>query len=72
MGFEGVWSLFGCMFLGFLVIYYSFSWVMYGVLGLPLKNRAFQAAGKVQDSSMPIVIFIGFAVYIYFKDVETN
>lgn len=34
---------------------------MYGVLGLPLKRRAFQGADKVHDSSTPIAIFMRFA-----------
>lgn len=40
--------------------------------GATTEAKAFQAADKVQGSSMPIVISIGFAVDIYFKDVETN
>lgn len=43
--FEVFWGLvifvFGTFLGGFLVIYYSFSWDICGILGLPLKARAF-------------------------------
>lgn len=73
--FAGVWVLFCCGFGGFLINFYSFSRVIYGVLELPLEDQGF-SSHKVQYFSMPVFIFIGFAVlfvvYIYLNNIETN